>query len=289
MSDTSYGQIMREYELKLKKRLGQHFMLDPNLLKTISSIMVPGNSWVAVEVGAGLGTLTRALCERAQWVYALELDRDLIEPVAAVTGSIANLTWIWGDALKYDLTGKSLRQSHPQSPLVLCGNVPYYVTSEVLYSALIPRSEWKKISFVVQEEVGRRMAEPPGSRDFSRLSLWCQYRGSVTLERKIPRGAFVPPPEVDSSLVTIDIDERFPLTEEEEGVLNEISRAAFSQRRKTLLNSLAPLVGSKEALISVEDISSVSLKKRPEELSLEEYVALTKGLAPIFVQKHKSR
>jgi len=289
MSDTSYGQIMREYELKLKKRLGQHFMLDPNLLKTISAIMVPGNSWVAVEVGAGLGTLTRALCERAQWVYALELDRDLIEPVAAVTGSIANLTWIWGDALEYDLTGKSLRQSHPQSPLVLCGNVPYYVTSEVLYSALIPRSEWKKISFVVQEEVARRMAEPPGSRDFSRLSLWCQYRGSVTIERKIPRGAFVPPPEVDSSLVTIDMSDRFPLTEEEEDILNEISRAAFSQRRKTLLNSLAPLAGSKQALISIENISSVLLKKRPEELSLEEYVALTKGLAPIFVQKHKSR
>lgn len=289
MSDTSYGQIMREYEIKLKKRLGQHFMVDPNLLKTISAIMVPGNSWVAVEVGAGLGTLTRALCERAQWVYALELDRDFTEPAAAVTGSIANLTWIWGDALKYDLTGKSLRQSHPQSPLVLCGNVPYYVTSEVLYSALIPRSEWKKISFVVQEEVARRMSEPPGSRDFSRLSLWCQYRGSVTIERRIPRGAFVPPPEVDSSLVTIDMYDRFPLTEEEEDILNEISRAAFSQRRKTLLNSLAPLVGSKQALISIENISSVPLKKRPEELSLEEYVVLTKGLAPIFVQKRRSR
>jgi 16S rRNA (adenine1518-N6/adenine1519-N6)-dimethyltransferase len=287
MRDMTYGQIMREYELRLKKRLGQHFMLDPGLLASVSSIMVPDSSWVAVEIGAGLGTLTKELCLRAQWVYALELDKDLVEPVTAVTGSLTNLTWIWGDALKYDLSGKNLRLSYPRSPLVLCGNLPYYVTSEVLYSALIPRSEWKRISFVVQEEVARRMAEPPGSREFSRLSLWCQYRGSVVIERRIPRGAFVPPPDVDSCLVTIDIADEFPLTVEEEGVLNEISRVAFSQRRKTLLNTLAPLVGGKKELLSIEDISSIPLSKRPEELSLEEYIALAKGLTSIVPQGTK--
>ena len=107
------------------------------------------------------------------------------------------------------------------------------------------------------------------------------------IERRIPRGAFVPPPDVDSCLVTIDIADEFPLTVEEEGVLNEISRVAFSQRRKTLLNTLAPLVGGKKELLSIEDISSIPLSKRPEELSLEEYIALAKGLTSIVPQGTK--
>ncbi|MGB4327216.1 MAG: 16S rRNA (adenine(1518)-N(6)/adenine(1519)-N(6))-dimethyltransferase RsmA [Bacillota bacterium] len=280
MDDKTYGQVMREHGVKLKKRFGQHFMLDPVLLANVASIMVPDHSWVALEAGAGLGTLTKELCERAAWVYAVEIDTDLREAVAEVTASLTNLTWIWGDILALDLSGRTLRESHPESPLVLCGNLPYYVTSEVLYSALIPRSEWQKIAFVVQEEVGMRMAQPPGSRDFSRLSLWCQYRGKVTIERKIPKGAFVPAPEVDSCLVSIEIFDDFPLTEEEELVLDEISKRAFSQRRKTLLNTLSPVVGTKEKLLSISEISSIDLSKRPENLSIEDYVVLAKGLLP---------
>jgi 16S rRNA (adenine1518-N6/adenine1519-N6)-dimethyltransferase len=282
MKNTSYGQVMREYGVRLKKRLGQHFMTDPGLLNTIASLAVPDKSWVALEIGAGLGTLTRELCKRSKWVYALEIDRELEGPVSGTTHSLSNLTWIWGDALKFDLSGQSTRKEHPESPLLMCGNLPYYITSEVLYSALVSRSVWSRLVFVVQEEVGRRMAELPGSRDFGRLSLWCQYRAKVKVEKKIPSGAFMPPPDVGSCLVSLEVFPEFPLTEEEEAVLDEISRKAFSQRRKTMLNSMSLLVEDKDKLLRIGDACSVDFSKRPEDITIAEYVTLAKALFPMI-------
>ena len=282
MKNISYGQVMKQYGVRLKKRLGQHFMTDPGLLNTIASLAVPDKSWVALEIGAGLGTLTRELCKRSKWVYALEIDRELEGPVSGTTHSLSNLTWIWGDALKFDLSGQSIREEHPESPLLMCGNLPYYITSEVLYSALVSRSVWSRLVFVVQEEVGRRMAELPGSRDFGRLSLWCQYRAKVKVEKKIPSGAFMPPPDVGSCLVSLEVFPEFPLTEEEEAVLDEISRKAFSQRRKTMLNSMSLLVEDKEKLLRIGDACSVDLSKRPEDITIAEYVTLAKALFPMI-------
>ncbi len=280
MKNTSYSQIIRKYGVRLKKRLGQHFMTDPKLLSAIAATMVPADDWVAVEVGAGLGTLTKQLCSRARWVYALEIDKELEPAVSDNLACFSNLTWIWGDALKFDLSGQTLRQTYPAAPLVLCGNVPYYVTSEIVYSALVGRPAWNRLAFVVQDELGRRMAEPPGSREFGRLSLWCQYRAKVKVERKIPKGAFLPPPKVDSCLVTMEVYDEFPLNEEEELVLDEISRKAFSQRRKTLLNSLAPLFGSKRKLFELGDEHGVDLSKRPEDLTIDKYVTLARAATP---------
>ncbi len=281
MKNTSYGQVMKEHGVRLKKRLGQHFLTDPGLLNTIASLAVPDKSWVALEIGAGLGTLTRELCKRSKWVYALEIDRELEGPVSGTTHSLNNLTWIWADALKFDLSGQSIRREHPESPLLMCGNLPYYITSEVLYSALISRPVWSRLVFLVQEEVGRRMAELPGSRNFGRLSLWCQYRSKVKVEKKIASGAFMPPPDVGSCLVSLEVFPEFPLTDEEEMVLDEISRKAFSQRRKTMLNSMSLLVEDKDKLLRIGDACSVDLSKRPEDITIAEYVALAKALFPI--------
>ncbi|MGI6620994.1 MAG: 16S rRNA (adenine(1518)-N(6)/adenine(1519)-N(6))-dimethyltransferase RsmA [Bacillota bacterium] len=280
----TYSQIMREYGVRLKKRLGQHFMTDPGLLASVAGAMVPGHDWVAVEIGAGLGTLTRELCARARWVYALEIDRELEPAVLDITADFANLTWIWGDALKHDLSGYTLRQAYPTTPLVLCGNLPYYVTSEIVYSALVARPAWNRLAFVVQDELGRRMVESPGSREFGRLSLWCQYRSKVKVERKIPRGAFLPPPKVDSCLVTMEVYREFPLAAHEEEVLDVISRRAFSQRRKTLLNSLLPLFHSKAQLRELADKCGIDLSKRPEDMSMSEYVTLARAATPHIAQ-----
>lgn len=282
MKNTSYSQIMREHGVRLKKRLGQHFMTDPGLLAAVAGTMVLGDEWVAVEIGAGLGTLTRILCTRARQVCALEIDRELEPAVSDITGEFANLTWIWGDALKYDLSGQTLKETYPTAPLVLCGNLPYYVTSEIIYSAFTGRPAWNRLAFVVQDELGRRMAEPPGSRQFGRLSLWCQYRSRVKVERKIPRGAFLPPPKVDSCLVTMDVYSEFPLTVQEEQVLDEISRKAFSQRRKTVLNSILPLFESKGELLRLGDQYGLDFRKRPEDITIDEYITLARAAAPII-------
>lgn len=275
-----FGQILKEAKFSPKKRLGQHFMTDPRLLGSIASAIIPDSSWVAVEMGAGIGTLTRELCNRASWVYALEMDRDLEEAVLESLRGLDNLTWIWGDALQYDLSGSTLRDGHPHAPLALCGNLPYYITSELLYSALVKRSQWSRMGFVVQEEVGERMIAPPGGGDFGRLSLWCQYRAAGRIERRISRGAFLPRPDVGSCLVTLDIKTSFDLSEEEESFMDTLSRAAFSKRRKTLLNGLLSLYPDKSALASAIVSCGVSPDRRPEELGVEGFQRLAKGLPP---------
>lgn len=279
MTKKAYGQIMKDHGLKLKKRLGQHFMVDPTLLQKIAKTMVPGKESVVVEIGSGLGTLTSELCKRSHWVYALEIDKSLKAAAGEVTRDFTNLTWHWSDALEFDLSGKSTKEVHPESPLVLCGNVPYYVTSEVVYSAFVGRPLWNRLAFVVQNELGRRMATPPGSRQFGRLSLWCQYRSQVRVEKSLPKKAFLPPPKVDSCLVTMNVYDEFPLLEEEEKVLDEISRTVFAQRRKTVLNTLWPLIGSKHQASKLGNELEIDLGKRPEALTMQEYTKLAKALA----------
>lgn len=277
-----YGVILRSSGITPKKRLGQHFMTDPGLLRAVASVMVPGPSWVALEIGAGPGMLTREIAELACKVYAVEIDRSLEGARARICSELSNLTWIWGDALKQDLSGQEIQEIHPGSSLVLCGNLPYYITSEVLYASLIRRPRWKRMAFVVQEEVARRMAAPGGTRDFSRLSLWCQYRANVRIERHIPRGAFFPRPDVESCLVSLELRSSFPLDEPAEEFLDTVSRAAFSARRKTILNGLRELADRNE-LLEVMDRLGIDARKRPEALGVEEFAALAEELRPVWL------
>lgn len=278
-----YGQVLREFGISPKKRLGQHFMIDPGLLEAIARLMLPaGDGWVALELGAGIGTLTRELSRIAQWVYAVEMDRGLDGARSRMTGEIPNLTWIWGDALEQDLTGSEIRKRHPGSALALCGNLPYYITSEILYRVLIPRTLWARLSFVVQEEVGERMAGPAGTRDFGRLSLWCQYRAEVAIEKRVSRGSFVPRPEVASCLVSLRMRTSFPLQEDEEQFLDTISRAAFSKRRKTISNGLNEVIPDRDVLAEAIRTAGVDPTARPEDLCVGDYVSLTKTLWSIY-------
>jgi 16S rRNA (adenine1518-N6/adenine1519-N6)-dimethyltransferase len=277
-----YGEILRDYGVTPKKRLGQHFMIDPALLQAIARLMVPDlGRWTALEIGAGIGTLTRELAGRARRVYALEMDRDLAPAIEKTCGGIPNIHVVWGNALDYDLCGRSLEQENPGDPLLLCGNLPYYVTSEILYSGLVKRCAWDRMAFVVQEEVGDRMSGPPGTRDFGRLSLWCQYRARVVVERRISRGSFIPRPDVGSCLVTLDMRPSFPLSPKGEELLDRISRSVFSKRRKTLLNGLRDIVPDRAALSQALAGAGIRGEQRPEDLGVEEFTCLVIALGPL--------
>jgi 16S rRNA (adenine1518-N6/adenine1519-N6)-dimethyltransferase len=283
MTAPQYGKVLREFGIIPKKRLGQHFMIDPALLRSIATLMLPDEGrYVVVEIGAGIGTLTRELAGRARRVYALEMDRDLAPALETTSKEMPNVQIVWGDALEFDLSGGTVAQDNPGEPLALCGNLPYYVTSEIMYSALVKRAKWSRMGFVVQEEVGERMAAPPGSRDFGRLSLWCQYRADVTIEKRISKGSFVPRPDVGSCLVTLRVKSQFPLTPEEEALLDSISRAVFSQRRKTLQNGLKEVFSDREALLAALTAAGVDPLRRPEDLSVDDFVRLTKAASRTY-------
>lgn len=255
-------------------------MIDPALLRSIAMLMIPDEGrFVAVEIGAGIGTLTRELASRARRVYALEMDRDLSPAIEKTSAGLPNVDVVWGDALDFDLSGETVSRDNAGAPLILCGNLPYYITSEIMYSALVNRARWERMAFVVQEEVGERMAAPPGSRDSGRLSLWCHYRAVVAIEKRISKGSFIPRPDVESCLVTLEIKRDFPLAVPEEALLDAISRAVFSKRRKTLQNGLREVVPDRDTLASLLDDAGISPTRRPEELSVDEFIRLTKVIA----------
>jgi 16S rRNA (adenine1518-N6/adenine1519-N6)-dimethyltransferase len=210
------------------------------------------------------------------------VDRDLTEASIRMTGHLPNLTWIWGDALlAADLSGHKLREDHPRNRLALVGNLPYYITSELLYRSLIPRTPWNRLAFVVQEEVGERMTGERGTRDFGRLSLWCQYRAEISLEKRLPPGCFVPKPDVGSCVVTLSMRDSFPLSEAQEQFLDAISRSVFSRRRKTLANGLTDVISDKEAAVEALEGAGIDPAKRPEDLGVDGFVALTLALWPL--------
>lgn len=270
-----FRDIISSSNVVLKKRLGQHFMLNTRLLESLAQEMVPDDSCVALEIGSGIGTLTRALCRVASHVVAVEKDHTLTEAAGKVCAGISNLTWVWGDALEQDLTGASLHELFKGAPLVLCGNLPYYISSEVLYRALVPRSKWRRLAFVVQKELGQRMAAPAGTHEFGRLSLWCQYRGKVRMVRTISKSAFLPPPDVNSCLVVIEMNAEFPLDENQEQVLDQLSRAAFSQRRKSFRKACADLahdVAPEEVMAA----AGIDPGARPEHVSVEQWISVVR-------------
>jgi 16S rRNA (adenine1518-N6/adenine1519-N6)-dimethyltransferase len=287
-SRQGYGQVLSEFQVSPKKRLGQHFMIDPGLLRTIATLMLPeGSSWVALELGAGIGTLTRELSPRAEWVYAVEMDRELAGASTRMTDSLSNLTWVWRDALLMDLTGHTLRDKHPGNQLALVGNLPYYITSEIIYRALIPRTSWSRLAFVVQEEVGERIAGQAGTKHFGRLSLWCQYRAEIVLERRLSRGSFIPKPDVGSCVVSLSMRDSFPLSEEKERFLDAVSRSLFSKRRKTISNGLDDVLPDKDAVIAALKSSGVDPSRRPEDLGVQGFVAVTEALWPFRSPSHR--
>lgn len=269
-------RLLASAGISLKKRLGQHFITDRNLLRRIAELMIPAPGFSAVEVGAGAGTLTLELSRVARRVIAVEIDERLktvVEQMPLSEGG--NVSWIWGDVLEIDfekiISGTGGRE---ETRWILCGNLPYYLTSELLYKVLIPRTSFSRLAFLVQKEVADRMAASPGSRDFGRLSLWCSYRGTVKILRRVPRQVFSPPPMVDSCLVALDFHRSFPLDPSEEETLDEISRHAFAQRRKTIANALKGMFGDKQVLLNVLEEAGIRPDSRPEQVPLEAYVQL---------------
>lgn len=278
-------RLLTSAGISWKKRLGQHFITDRNLLRKIAELMVPAPDFSAVEVGAGAGTLTLELSRVARRVIAVEIDERLktvVEQMPLSEGG--NVSWIWGDVLETDLEKLiSGAEGREETRWVLCGNLPYYLTSELLYKVLIPRTSFSRLAFLVQKEVADRMAASPGSRDFGRLSLWCSYRGTVKILRRVPRQVFSPPPTVDSCLVALDFHSSFALSPSEEESLDKISRHAFAQRRKTIANALKGMFDDKQILLNVLEEAGIASNSRPEQVPLEAYIQLARSSSPLLL------
>ncbi len=232
--------LLARHGIAPKKKFGQNFLAADGVPARIAAAGVPTPAPV-LEIGPGVGTLTRELSPRATRLVAVELDRALLPVLAETTADLQNLTIVQGDICKIDLR-RLYEEYFGEGRVAVCANLPYYLTTPILTRLLestdaLPLSS---ITVLVQKEVADRLVAPPGSPAYGALTLAVAYRGRARKCFTLPGGCFYPPPAVDSTLVRVELCERplFGLTPREEEYFFAAVRAAFAQRRKTLANAL---------------------------------------------------
>lgn len=270
-------RLLRKYGLHPDKRLGQVFLVDPVALQQVVVVANITSSDVVLEIGPGLGSLTRYLAARGGSIIAVELDENLIEPLKHVINSFNNVQVVRGDILELDLSQIILAQEY-----LIVANIPYYITSAVIRHLLSSRIRPKCIVLTVQQEVAIRICATPGN--LSLLALSVQVFGRPQLIAHIPAGAFYPPPEVDSAVLRIELFPEPLIPSAQLDAFFRLAKAGFSQKRKTIRNSLAGGLALKPD--EVEQLllaANIEPRRRAESLSLEEWGKLTSIFVTRFV------
>ena len=268
-------------DFKTKKSLGQNFLNDANTIEEIANVSGATKDDVVVEIGPGLGALTEELSKRAGKVIAVELDDRLIPILRAKFLTLGNVEIVHEDILKYDwsaaYTGSCQQGNHPSLRIV--GNLPYYITTPILLGILEKKVPAKNITVMVQKEVADRIVAKPGGKDYGVLSISLQYYCECRKAIDVPREYFSPAPNVDSAVVVMELKTGRSLDEKEEEIFFALVKKAFSQRRKTLLNSLDGFRGlNKTDINNLLNKYEISAQQRAETLSVEQYIALSKEI-----------
>lgn len=265
MSDTFRPDIFHTP----RKRFGQNFLHDSSIIQRLVAAIRPARDDLMVEIGPGQGALTGPLLERLDRLDAIELDRNLI-PILTEKFSSKGLVLHEADALRFDFT--TLMQ---EKPLRVVGNLPYNISTPLLFHLIGYREKIRDMHFMLQLEVVDRLAAAPGSKSYGRLGVIAQYYCAIDKLFTVPPHAFTPPPKVMSAIVRLT-PRQPPVAVVDEKLFSDVVKTCFSQRRKTLRNNLKQLV-AEEHLPSLP----VELGKRPEQLSVDEYVALANAIASL--------
>jgi 16S rRNA (adenine1518-N6/adenine1519-N6)-dimethyltransferase len=278
---TSQLGILKRHGLRLKKSLGQHLLIDDNVArKLVTGLDLTGGEGV-IEIGPGLGALTGLIAKSARRVVAVEIDGRMASILRAETESADNIEVTEANVLKVDLA--DLTRDHDDvSHWVVVGNLPYYITSAILMHLVEGRSSFREAFLTVQEEFAKRLVANPGSKDYSSLSIYVQYRFRPEMLFTIKPSSFFPRPEVRSAVVRLKAHERQSLGVRDEGLFFQTVRAAFGQRRKTLRRSLRQIPGITPQMMDVLDrTSGVGLGSRPEDVSIEDFAALSNAIKDV--------
>ena len=250
---------------RARKRFGQNFLSDPNIIRRIIDAIRPQAGETMVEIGPGLGAMTAPLIERLGHLHVVEIDRDLIARLHE-RYTPEQLTVHEGDALKFDFG--SLCTDGERS-LRIVGNLPYNISTPILFHLAGFADQVRDMTFMLQKEVVMRMVAEPGTEEYGRLSVMLQYRFRMGRMFDVPPGAFRPAPKVMSSIVRMAPLPREQLGAQDEALLGQIVTAAFGQRRKTLKNTLREFMGDADF-----DALGIDAGLRGEKLSVAQFVAI---------------
>ncbi len=276
--------VVSQHDFDFRKRFGQNFLVDEGvILRALEAAGVNKND-VIFEIGPGIGTLTQYLCEAAYRVAAIEIDRKLIPILEETLKEYDNVRIINQDVLKTDLLELAAeyeagREDRPSAKhaLKIVANLPYYITTPILMGLFRQKIPAQSVTVMVQKEVADRMTAQPGGKDYGSLSIAVQYYSRPRIVEIVPPESFVPRPKVTSAVVTMDLYEEPPVKPVDENLFIAITRAAFEQRRKTLVNALgsnSSLPYGKDSIREALEKMGLSPSVRGEALSPEEFIKL---------------
>lgn len=267
--------IVQKHGFRFSKSLGQNFLIDDNVIDRILEGARVSEGDKIIEVGPGIGTLTREMAKKAEKVTAIEIDKNLIPILEETLSEFDNVEVINEDILKVDVE-KLVEEKLSGGPVKLIANLPYYITTPIVMKFLEEDIPVTDIVVMVQKEVADRMNAVPSTKDYGALSVAVQYYCDTEIVAKAPRHMFIPQPNVDSTVIGLHIREEKKYNAENEDIFFKTVKAAFGQRRKTLLNSLSSMgMLDKASVKEVLSYAGIDEKRRGETLSIEEFAHLS--------------
>lgn len=271
------AEIIRKYGFSVQKRFGQNFLIDEHVLdKIIDAAQIDKNDGV-IEIGPGLGTMTRRLGELAGKVVAIEIDRQLIPILSDTLSDCDNVKVINADVMKMDLK-LLIDEEFGDMPVKVVANLPYYITTPIVMNLLEGRLAIESITIMIQKEVAERMRALPGSKDYGALSLAVGYYADAYIAANVPPNCFMPRPKVGSCVIRLTVLKNPPVSVRDEKQMFALIRGAFNQRRKTLVNAVSNYEGlsfNKDEIEEALKELDLSPSIRGEALDLRQFAALS--------------
>lgn len=274
IQDFKTQQLVKKYNFKFSKSLGQNFLIDDSVLDDIVEGAAVNDKDLVIEIGPGVGTLTAQLLKKAKRVVSIELDKDLIPILQGELGEQPNFFLIHKDALKVDyneIIGE-------EQSVKLVANLPYYVTTPIIVRLLKEGYNFKSLTIMIQKEVAERINAEPNCKEYGALSLLVQYYCKTKIIRNVAPSCFIPRPKVDSIVIRLDRLEKPAVDAKDVDLMFEIIRNSFNMRRKTLLNGVKFLGLPKENLEEAFDEANIDPRRRGETLSLKEFADLSDAI-----------
>jgi len=271
LKDIKTQELVKKYNFKFTKSLGQNFLVDDSVLSDIVTGAEVNDEDFVIEIGPGVGTLTAQLLMKAKRVTAIELDNDLIPILQQELGGNENFDLIHKDALKVDFN----ELIGDEKSVKLVANLPYYVTTPIILKLLKDGYNFKSLTIMIQKEVAERINAEPDCKEYGALSVLVQYYCNTSIIRKVPPTCFIPRPKVESIVIKLDKLEEPRVKAKDIKFMFELVRAGFNMRRKTLWNAAKTLKVDKVKLEEAFEKSGIDPKRRAETLTLQEFATLS--------------
>lgn len=271
-------EIFEKHGFSFSKTLGQNFLINPSVCPKIAEMGNAKKGFGIIEIGTGIGVLTNELAKRADKVVAIEIDDRLIPVLKDTLSEYDNIKIINADVMKVDLA-KLIEEEFKGLDVAVCANLPYYITSPIIMMLLEKRLPLKSVTVMVQREAGQRLCAQMGTREMGAVTVAVRYFSEPEILFNVSKGSFMPAPNVDSCVVRFNIKENTPKGVTDEKFFFNIARGAFSQRRKTLANSVSSATGyDKKKVFSAIESAGLDANVRPEQLSMDDFIAFSEGL-----------